>query len=72
MPWKILLLVTALLPLTVAAQEQVEQDSDSEAPPVEAQQTADKPPKRSEQNADDYRPSEEISEDLSVSYPVDI
>lgn len=72
MPWKVLLLLTSLLPLTLAAQEQAEQDSDSEASPVEAQQTANKPPKRSEQNADDYRPSEEISEDLSVSYPIDI
>ena len=54
----------------VATQEVSSQET---AKPVEA--TATKAPKikvKSAQSADDYEASEEISEDLSVSYPVDI
>lgn len=78
MQWKALLLITTLLPLTAATQEQAEQKSETQAPiaqtvpAVEKAPAAEKSPKRSEQDADDYRASEEISEDLSVSYPVDI
>ena len=57
------------------SQQQTEQrDSGQDIarePPV-PQQARNNSGQRAERDADDYRPSEEISEDLSVSYPVDI
>ncbi|WP_445360492.1 hypothetical protein ACJJIL_18750 [Microbulbifer sp. EKSA005] len=52
--------------------------AEDENKPEENQQTAAVIPKkeapitRNKSNSDDYKASEEISEDLSVSFPVDI
>ena len=70
----ILALLLACLPL--AAQEADE----TQPPPAEAAPESSEPPPRqaetvtaaSDDSPYDYRPSEEISEDLSVSFPVDI
>lgn len=84
-PWMIVLLASAALP--AAAQAAEEAEADAQKTPVAAQEAspqetakpveaaAPKAPRikaQSAQSADDYEASEEISEDLSVSYPVDI
>ena len=81
------LLMATLLALPVLAQDdaqkqeqeqgqqQTEQQGngqDTAQEPQVPQQARNTNGQRAEKNADDYRPSEEISEDLSVSYPVDI
>ena len=64
----------ALLLAAAQLQAQSEQEPVEETPPaVEQEQPA--PARTGEPNEDspyDYRASEEISEDLSVSFPVDI
>ena len=80
------LLMATLLSLPVLAQDQ-DQGQEQEQSQQQAeqqgsgkaadesqvpQQARNSSGQRAEKNADDYRPSEEISEDLSVSYPVDI
>ncbi|MEH6582718.1 MAG: hypothetical protein V7754_12335 [Halioglobus sp.] len=63
---------------TCQAQTATESPPPAPAPDVENEQQQDKPstaPKagtEDERSPFDYRSSEEISEDLSVSYPVDI
>jgi hypothetical protein len=58
------------LPLSLTAEE-TEKKQEKEVQQVQKQTVATaKPTKKS--NADDYQATEEISEDLSVSYPVDI
>jgi hypothetical protein len=70
------LLALLLLGLPLAAQEADE----AQTPPAEAAPQSSTPPPReaetvpaaSDDSPYDYRSSEEISEDLSVSFPVDI
>lgn len=68
-------LLLSLLPLAVNAQEEKQEDQQDTAN-QEARDAgkiqARAPEKNGSEDADDYQASEEISEDLSVSYPVDI
>ena len=68
---------------TETQQQETQVESNKEAqsatPPVKAQTTATRPSgstkkiqAKNADNVDNYEASEEISEDLSVSYPVDI
>lgn len=73
--WLLALLGTALLSLAAVAQEKdgEEKESDKPAEAVKvAQAKADAEREKDATDADDYEASEEISEDLSVSYPIDI
>ena len=85
MKWFATLLAAALLSLPALAQETATDDAtttqaDSENQAAQAQTSEPAAPpkakkvaqKKTPENADDYHASEEISEDLSVSYPVDI
>ncbi|BBM00627.1 hypothetical protein [Microbulbifer sp. GL-2] len=68
---RILLILTALQSPAVLAQG--EQDEEKEPLTQVAQKKTDEnKSKSSKRSSDDYKASEEISEDLSVSYPVDI
>lgn len=72
--WLFALLCAALVSAPVAAQEDSEKkDTDEKTEPVKvAQSEAGDESEKASTDADDYQASEEISEDLSVSYPVDI
>ena len=84
MAWIFALLTATALP--AAAQTAEESETDTQKAPVAAQEVstgetvkpieaATKAPRikaQSAESADEYEASEEISEDLSVSYPVDI
>ena len=72
------LLLVLWLPSAAFAQPEVQ---DTEAPPavIGDKEETDEPsppdaeePTQPERSPHDYRPSEDISEDLSVSFPVDI
>ncbi|SHF61403.1 hypothetical protein SAMN04487965_2390 [Microbulbifer donghaiensis] len=68
MKWTLILLSLLYLSFPLSAQEQPQEQEEE---PVKVAQA--KPDKETEKSdADDYKASEEISEDLSVSYPVDI
>lgn len=68
---RIILILTALQSPAVLAQG--EQDEEKEPLTQVAQKKTDEnKSKSSKRSSDDYKASEEISEDLSVSYPVDI
>ncbi|MCW8126505.1 hypothetical protein [Microbulbifer halophilus] len=71
-----LLCVAAISAPTVAQDESGEsekEDTGETTEPVKvAQAKAGDEDKKASTDADDYEASEEISEDLSVSYPVDI
>jgi hypothetical protein len=72
--WMFSLLAGSALSLTASAQSQPEEEVTEDTPPVVQQKPPEPAPTR-EPNEDspyDYRASEEISEDLSVSFPVDI
>ncbi len=69
MKWPAMILSLLFLSAPLLAQEKTK-ESEEEEPVKVAQAKTDK--KSEESNADDYKASEEISEDLSVSYPVDI
>ncbi|WP_323846917.1 hypothetical protein [Microbulbifer magnicolonia] len=71
MQWPVLTLALLLFSTPLAAEEKAEEAQEHEEKPVEVAQA--KPnPQAGTSDADDYKASEEISEDLSVSYPVDI
>ena len=69
-------LATALLSAGLSPTAALAQEAAPEEPPreQEAGQDSEPPPARSgsEDSPYDYKASEEISEDLSVSFPVDI
>ncbi|QFT53603.1 hypothetical protein [Microbulbifer sp. THAF38] len=69
--FRIILVLIILLPSYLLAQEKEDTDEITIA-----QANKEKPEKnkgkRKSNRSDDYKSSEEISEDLSVSYPVDI
>ncbi|WP_226644541.1 hypothetical protein [Microbulbifer variabilis] len=69
--FRIILVLIILLPSYLIAQEKEDTDEITVA-----QANKEKPEKNKEKRksnrSDDYKSSEEISEDLSVSYPVDI
>lgn len=69
MKWPVIILSLLFLSAPLVAQEKTE-ESEGEKPVKVAQAKTDK--KNEEHDADDYKASEEISEDLSVSYPIDI
>lgn len=54
------------------AQTSPESEPESKEPTTTATQTDERPPARSGNSDGGFTPSEEISEDLSVSFPVDI
>ncbi|WP_444943496.1 hypothetical protein ACJJIK_18270 [Microbulbifer sp. ZKSA006] len=54
----------------VSAQEKEQSGDTQQTAAITPQKEAVKAPRKS--NSDDYKASEEISEDLSVSFPVDI
>lgn len=62
----------------LAAQEKAEEENantekeEVQVAQAEPDKKETKSKKETEKDADDYRPTEEISEDLSVSYPIDI
>jgi len=68
---RVILILTVLQSPSLLAQE--EQDGEKEPLAQVAQKKTDEnKSKSSKRSSDDYKASEEISEDLSVSYPVDI
>ena len=71
-----LLLALAAAAATQAAEEQSDESSDTAVTAQPVSVTKKKPaPKiqaQSAESADSYEASEEVSEDLAVSYPVDI
>ncbi|SEA37123.1 hypothetical protein [Microbulbifer marinus] len=68
MKWHAIVLGFLFVALPLSAQEETAQQEEESVKVAQA-----KPDKDSEKSgADDYKASEEISEDLSVSYPVDI
>ncbi|MFA0811204.1 hypothetical protein [Microbulbifer epialgicus] len=69
--YRITLIFILLFSSVPLAQEDL--DTKKEPVPQIAQKKTDgKKNKNNKSNSDDYKASEEISEDLSVSYPVDI
>lgn len=74
---KLIPLVLLLLCLPLAAQETDDSETEGSAgeqPAEESQKESQAEDGESDKDStdDDFRPSEEISEDLSVSFPVDI
>lgn len=68
MKWTAILLSFLFASVPLSAQEQAQEQEEEPAKVAQA-----KPDNQSgKSDADDYKASEEISEDLSVSYPVDI
>lgn len=81
--WRVTILTIPILCLALAhapvsAQESEEESADAEAQPEAAatEETApaenQEPSKRAADTLDTFIPSEEVSSDLSVSFPVDI
>lgn len=72
------LILSALLAVSASAEEETaeEQEESVQAQPVQVAEeqspAAGNANRREATNADQYQASEEISEDLSVSFPVDI
>ncbi|WP_308363683.1 MULTISPECIES: hypothetical protein [unclassified Microbulbifer] len=69
MKWTVIFLSLVFTSAPLTAQDKAEEENTEKE--VQVAQ-ADRDKKKTEKEADDYRPSEEISEDLSVSYPIDI
>ena len=72
--WICSLFTAGALLLAASTRSQPEEEPIEDSPPV-VEQKQPEPARTSESNEDspyDYQASEEISEDLSVSFPVDI
>ncbi|WP_444908701.1 hypothetical protein [Microbulbifer sp. TRSA005] len=67
--FRIILILIILLPSYLFAQEK---EDTNEMTVAQANKEKTEKNKRRGNRSDDYKSSEEISEDLSVSYPVDI
>ncbi|WP_020411895.1 hypothetical protein [Microbulbifer variabilis] len=68
---KFIFIFILLLPSFLIAQEKQEKEGET-LTQVAQKKSDEKKSKSSKSSSDDYKASEEISEDLSVSYPVDI
>ncbi|MGL6160126.1 hypothetical protein [Microbulbifer sp.] len=71
MKWTVIFLSLAFISAPLTAQDKAEEENTETEKEVQVAQ-AERDKKKTEKDADDYRPTEEISEDLSVSYPIDI
>jgi len=69
MKWPAIVLCLLSLPAPLLAQESSGEDEEGEAVKVAQAKTEET---KETGDPDDYKATEEISEDLSVSYPVDI
>ncbi|WP_445365507.1 hypothetical protein ACJJJB_00595 [Microbulbifer sp. ANSA001] len=68
---KFIFIFILLLPSFLFAQEKQEKEGET-LTQVAQKKPDEKKSKSSKSSSDDYKASEEISEDLSISYPVDI
>ncbi|GAB2880484.1 hypothetical protein ACCI51_07100 [Microbulbifer echini] len=68
--FRILLILITFFSAYLVAEEQ--QDNDKISVAQVNKEKPDKNKNKRRSNSDDYKSSEEISEDLSVAYPVDI